>query len=225
MRAAAVQLTATADTARNLETADRLVRARRGATARARRAAREVARARPRRGPARGRRAARRPGADAGRAATARELGIDLVAGSIAERVDGGEREAAQHVACTSAPTARSARSTARSTCSTSRSAAASTASPTREAPGDEIVLTRAAGGAGLGPEHLLRPALPRALPRAGRARRARAHRARRVHPADDARPLGGAACAPARSRTRPSSSPPTRSASTRPACGPAGAR
>ena len=44
-----------------------------------------------------------------GRATPPRELGIDLVAGSIAERVD-GRGQAAQHVACTSAPTARSRR-------------------------------------------------------------------------------------------------------------------
>ena len=60
---------------------------------------------------------------------TARELGIDLVAGSIVERREG--REKLSNTSVHVGPTARSRPSTARSTCSTSRSAGRSTASPT----------------------------------------------------------------------------------------------
>jgi predicted amidohydrolase len=88
LRAAAVQLTATPDKARNLETADRLVR----------RAAADGARlvVLPEKWSLLGRGADLRDGAEPldGPAITwardaARELGIDLVAGSVAERVDG----------------------------------------------------------------------------------------------------------------------------------------
>jgi deaminated glutathione amidase len=91
LRAAAVQLTATADTARNLETADRLVR--RAAALGAElvvlpekwsvlgRGEDLLAGAEPLDGPAL-----------TWAAATARELGLDLVAGSIAERVPGEEK-------------------------------------------------------------------------------------------------------------------------------------
>ena len=215
VRAAAVQLTATADKDRNLETADRLVRraaARDGAAAR--RAAGEVVGARPRPRTLRdGAEPLDGPALDWARGDGARELGIDLVAGSIASA--SRARRSCATPACTSARTARSARSTARSTSSTSRSTGATTASPTHEEPGDEPVLTEA-GGVERRPDHLLRPALPRALPRARRARRARPHRAQRVHRWPPRATTGRCSCAPARSRTRPSSSPPTRSASTR---------
>jgi deaminated glutathione amidase len=88
LRAAAVQLTATPDKARNLETADRLVR----------RAAADGARlvVLPEKWSLLGRGADLRDGAEPidGPAVTwalgaARELGIDLVAGSVAERVNG----------------------------------------------------------------------------------------------------------------------------------------
>ena len=88
LRAAAVQLTATPDKARNLETADRLVR----------RAAADGARlvVLPEKWSVLGRGGDLRDGAEPldGPAVTwardaARELGIDLVAGSVAERVDG----------------------------------------------------------------------------------------------------------------------------------------
>jgi deaminated glutathione amidase len=88
LRAAAVQLTATPDKARNLRTADRLVR----------RAADDGARlvVLPEKWSLLGRGADLRDGAEPldGPAVTwarsiARELGIDLVAGSVAERVDG----------------------------------------------------------------------------------------------------------------------------------------
>jgi predicted amidohydrolase len=91
VRAAAVQLTATADKARNLETADRLVRA----------AAKDGASlvVLPEKwsvyGPPEDLRAGAEPldgPALTWARDTARELAIDLVAGSIAERVDGRER-------------------------------------------------------------------------------------------------------------------------------------
>ena len=91
MRAAAVQLTSTADRERNLATADRLTRAAAAAGAELvvlpekwavlGTPEETVAGAEPFDGPAL-----------AWAAATARELGIDLVAGSIAERVAGAER-------------------------------------------------------------------------------------------------------------------------------------
>src|SRR5829696_2991544 len=91
VRAAAVQLTSTADRARNLATADRLTRAAAAAGAELvvlpekwavlGTPEETVAGAEPFDGPAL-----------AWAAATARELGIDLVAGSIAERVAGAER-------------------------------------------------------------------------------------------------------------------------------------
>jgi predicted amidohydrolase len=91
LRAAAVQLTATPDKARNLGTADRLVR----------RAAADGARlvVLPEKWSLLGRGADLRDGAEPldGPAVTwardaARELGIDLVAGSVAERVDGEDK-------------------------------------------------------------------------------------------------------------------------------------
>ena len=117
-----------------------------------------------RRGAARRRRAARRPGDRLGPRAGARELGIDLVAGCIAERVAGDEK-LAQHLGPDRPRRRDRARPTARSTCSTSTSAASPTASPSTRSAGDEIV-TRAAGGRHRPrADHLLRPALPRALP------------------------------------------------------------
>jgi predicted amidohydrolase len=91
MRAAAVQLTATADKARNLATADRLVRA----------AASDGAQlvVLPEKWPVLGTGAVVRDGAEpldgpaiAWAREVAAELGIDLVAGSIAERVPGEEK-------------------------------------------------------------------------------------------------------------------------------------
>jgi predicted amidohydrolase len=93
VRAAAVQLTATADKAKNLETADRLVRA-----AAADGAALVVL---PEKWSVFGLPDDLRTGAEpldgpalSWARATARELGIDLVAGSIAERVEGADRNA-----------------------------------------------------------------------------------------------------------------------------------
>ena len=73
--------------------------------------------------------------------------------------------QAAQHLACTSAPTARSRRSTASCTCSTSRSTGRATR-VRHEEPGDEAVLTRDRRRRRGRDDHLLRRPLPRALPR-----------------------------------------------------------
>jgi predicted amidohydrolase len=91
LRAAAVQLTATPDKAANLETADRLVR----------QAAADGARlvVLPEKWSVLGRGADLRAGAEpldgpaiAWARETARELGVDLVAGSVSERVEGDEK-------------------------------------------------------------------------------------------------------------------------------------
>ena len=79
----------------------------------------------------------------------ARELGIDLVAGSIAERVEGAT--AAATPPCTSVPTVTRARPTARSTCSTSRSAGRVYRESDTDEPGDEIVVSSTADGVELG--------------------------------------------------------------------------
>ena len=221
MRAAAVQLNSTADRDRNLEAADRLTRAAAAAGAElvvlpekwAVLASPEetAAGAEPLDGPAltwaRG---------------AARELGIDLVAGSIAERVEGATAGATRP--CTSAPTARRARPTARSTCSTSRSAGARYRESEHEEPGDEIVVSSTADGVELG----LSICYDLRFPELYRELAARGARVIAVPPRSRSPPrasTGRCSCAPARSRTRPSSSPPTRSASTRRATARAGAR
>ena len=78
----------------------------------------------------------------------ARELGIDLVAGSI---VRGRGRRQATTPRCTPAPTARRAPSTASCTCSTSRSPAPCTASPSTRARATRSSSRALADGAGLG--------------------------------------------------------------------------
>ena len=94
MRAAAVQLQSTNDRDRNLEAAERLTRA----AARRRRELIVLPERLDIRGSARRlrgrRRAARRRGRSPGRGRPPRELGVDLVAGSIAERREGHERVA-----------------------------------------------------------------------------------------------------------------------------------
>ena len=211
MRAAAVQLNATDDKQRNLATAERLVRA----------AAADGAQlvvlpekwsfiGAPEDVPA-ARRAARRPHDHVGARDRARagHRPASPARSSSASRA----RRSPPTPASTSGPTARSTRSTARSTCSTSRSSGTVYRESATEEPGDEIVLSETADGVEPGPDRLLRPALPRALPDPRRPRRADPHRPRRLHAHDDARPLGGRCCARGRSRTRPSSSRPTRSA------------
>ena len=127
LRAAAVQLNSTNEKARNLEAAERLVRAAAADGAELVALPEKwnllaggeelLAGAEPLDGPsltaARG---------------WARELGIHLLAGSVSER---GAREGLQHLGADRPRRARTSPSTARSTCSTSTSAGSPTASPT----------------------------------------------------------------------------------------------
>ena len=215
LRAAAVQLTATPDKARNLEAADRLVRARRGRwrarSSCCRRSGPSSATARTC-APAPSRSTARR---DVG-ARLARELGIDLVAGSIV-RARRGRGEAAQHLAARRPRRRGRRRSTARCTCSTSRSTGTVYRESEHEEPGDEIVLSATADGVELGLTvcyDLRFPELYRILAvRGARDRRP----SRRPSRCPRRATTGRCSCAPARSRTSASSSPPTRSASTPP--------
>ena len=83
----------------------------------------------------------------------------------------------------------------------------------------------RRSPGCAAGADRLLRPALPRAVPDPRRARRPPDRRSLRLHRGHRPRPLGGRCCARGRSRTRSSSSPPTRSARRRPTTAPTGTR
>jgi predicted amidohydrolase len=148
VRAAAVQLTATADKATNLETADRLVRA----------AARDGATlvVLPEKWSVYGTPDDQRAGAEPldGPALTwardiARELEIDLVAGSIAERVEGEARgsNTSLHVGPDGTDRATYRKLHMFDVVVGGRDYRESDA----EAPGDEIVLSRLANGVGLG--------------------------------------------------------------------------
>jgi predicted amidohydrolase len=148
VRAAAVQLTATADKATNLETADRLVRA----------AARDGATlvVLPEKWSVYGTSDDQRAGAEPldGPALTwardiARELEIDLVAGSIAERVEGEARgsNTSLHVGPDGTDRATYRKLHMFDVVVGGRDYRESDA----EAPGDEIVLSRLANGVGLG--------------------------------------------------------------------------
>ena len=189
MRVAAVQLNSTADPAANLAVADRLTRA-----AAADGASLIVL---PEKWTAIGSDEELRAAAETleGPAiewarAIARELGVDLIAGSIVERVAG--RRSSRTPPCTWIRGARSRRCIARCTCSTWRSAGAHIASPTwrsraRRSSSRDRRRRRA------GAVDLLRPALSRALPDPRRARRARDRAAGGVHAGDHARSLGDA--------------------------------
>lgn len=150
MRAAAVQLTATADKATNLETADRLVRA----------AARDGASlvVLPEKWSVYGSPEDQRAGAEpldgpalSWARAIARELGIDLVAGSIAERVepttDGRGSNTSVHVGPDGADRATYRKIHMFDVLVGGRAYKESDG----EAPGDEIVLSATADGVGLG--------------------------------------------------------------------------
>jgi deaminated glutathione amidase len=150
VRAAAVQLTATADQAKNLETADRLVRA----------AARDGASlvVLPEKWSVYGSPEDQRAGAEpldgpalSWARATARELGIDLVAGSIAERVDaspdGRGANTSVHVGPDGSDRATYRKIHMFDVLVGGRAYKESDG----EAPGDEIVLSATADGVGLG--------------------------------------------------------------------------
>jgi predicted amidohydrolase len=148
LRAAAVQLTATPDKAANLQTADRLVR----------RAAADGARlvVLPEKWSVLGRGADLRAGAEPldGPAVTwardaARELGIDLVAGSISERVEGEEklRNTSLHIG----PDGEIKATYRKLHMFDVEVDGTVYRESEHEAPGDDVVLSRTAGGVELG--------------------------------------------------------------------------
>ena len=132
----------------------------------------------------------------------ARELGIDLVAGSISERVEGEEK--LRNTSRARRPRRRDQGGLPQDPHVRRRGRRhGRTASPSTRSPATRSSLSATADGVELGLSvcyDLRFPELYRMLA----VRGARdPHRPRRVHAADDARPLGGARCAPARSRTR----------------------
>ena len=162
MRAAAVQLSSTPDRDRNLEAADRLTRAAAAAGA-------ELV-VLPEKWPVLGTPEQTAAGAEpldgpslTWARATARELGIDLVAGSLAERVEDAERGAntSVHVG----PDGEDRAVYRKIHMFDVEVGGRTYRESEHEAPGDEIVGSRAGQRRAAGPDHLLRPALPGALP------------------------------------------------------------
>ena len=207
MRAAAVQLQQTNDMDRNLEAADRLTRAAAADGAELvvlperldlRGSARDYGeRAEPLDG---------RPIEWARR--TAGELGIDLVAGSIAERREGHE-QARQHV--------RPRRPRRRGQGGLPQDPHVRRGGRRRRVPRVRALRARRRDRAvrdrrrhRARPDHLLRPALPRAVPDPRPARRPHRHRPGELHAGHRRGPLGGAAARPGdrepglRDRARP---------------------
>ena len=213
MRAAAVQLNSTADRDRNLEAADRLTRAAAAAGADlvvlpekwAVLASPEetAAGAEPLDGPA------LTWARDA-----ARELGIDLVAGSIAERVEGADR--GRNTSVHFGPDGEARATYRKIHMFDVEVGGTSYRESDTDEPGDEVVVSSTADGVELGLSicyDLRFPELYRELAAPRRARRSPSPPPSRSRPRAS---TGRCSCAPARSRTRPSSSPPTRSGSTR---------
>ena len=216
MRAAAIQLNSTADVDRNLETAERLVAAAAADGAELRRAAREVEPAGRWRGDGRAapsRSTARR---SLPPARWARELGVHLLAGSVAERVPG--RELMSNTSAADRPRRRDR----------------------RDLPQDPHVRRRrrrrllprvrararrrgdrrradVAGDLRLGLTVCYDLRFPELFRILALARRRRDHGALRLHRRDRPRPLGGAAARPRDREPALRASPPTRSARRRP--------
>ena len=194
LRAAAVQLQSTNDSERNLEAADRLTRAAADDGA-------ELVVLPERldlRGSARTTPPAPSPstaGRSRGPSRSARELGIDLVAGSIAERREGHERVAntSVHVGPDGAVKAVYRKIHMFDV----EVGGVEYRESEHSEPADEIVLSETAERRGAGPDHLLRPALSRAVPHPGSARRPHRHRAGELHPHHRRGALGGAAARP----------------------------
>ncbi len=135
--------------------------------------------------------------------ALARELGVEMVAGSILEQVPGQEK-----LSNTSVHLDRDGeiRAIYRKVHMFDVEVGGRVYRESElEQAGREIVVSATAEGVELGIVDLLRPALPGAVPDTGRARREDRHRAGRLHPRDDPRPLGDAASGLGRSRTRSS--------------------
>ena len=127
--------------------------------------------------------------------AIARELGIDLVAGSFAERV--AATSAARNTSVHFGPDGEVRASYRKIHMFDVEVGGRVYRESEHEAPGEEIVRLRDRRRRRARPDHLLRPALPRALPDPRRPRRARAHRAGRVHARHHARALGDPAARP----------------------------
>ena len=162
MRAAAIQLNANGDTDRNLRTADRLVR-------RAASAGAELV-ALPEKWTVLGTREDMAAGAETldGRAIswareTAAELGIDLVAGSIFERVEG--RELGANTSVHIGPDGELKAVYRKIHLFDVEIDGARYAESATEAPGDQIVVSRAARRDQARSQRLLRPAIPGAVP------------------------------------------------------------
>ena len=194
MRAAAVQLNSTEDKDRNLAAADRLDARRGGRRRRPDRAPREVQRARRARATtsrAPRRSTGRRPWARG----IARELRIDLVAGSIVERRDGREKlcNTSLHVG----PDGEIARAYRKIHMFDVVVGGIEYRESAIEEPGGEIVLSEAGDGDAARPDRLLRPPLSGALPDPRAARRAGDHAARRVHEGHRPGALGGPGARP----------------------------
>ncbi len=134
----------------------------------------------------------------AGRARLARELAVELIAGSIVERVP--DREKLANTSVHVGPDGELKAVYRKIHMFDVEVAGRSYRESDLEEPGEEIVLSETAGGRRAGDVDLLRPALPRAVPDPRRARRARVPAAGGLHAGDDARSLGGPA---ARSRDR----------------------
>ena len=212
MRAAAVQLNSTGDRGANLAAADRLTRAAAADGASLVVLPEKWTVLGTARRPARGRRAAGRAPRELGARARTRARASTSSPGRSSSGSPGGD--ALANTSRARRPRRRGARGLPQDPHVRRRGRRhGATASPSSSEAGDEIVLSATRRRRPAGPDGLLRRALPRALPHPRRARRAGARRAGRVHAGHHARPLGDARCAPARSRTRPSSSPPTRSA------------
>ena len=139
-----------------------------------------------------GRRRSKTAARSPGQGELARELGIDLVAGSIAERREGHERVAntSVHVG----PDGEVKAVYRKIHMFDVEVGGVEYRESEHSEPADEIVLSETAGGVAAGPDHLLRPALSRAVPHPRAARRPRRHRAGELHPGHRPGALGGAA-------------------------------
>ena len=135
--------------------------------------------------------------------ALCRELGVWLVAGSIVERVEGDDK--LRNTSVLSRPTARSRAVYRKIHMFDVEVGGVDVPRVGRRGARARRSWSRTSAALELGHGGLLRPALPRAVPHHGRARRARRSRCRRRSPCRPAGPTGRCCCARARSRTRPS--------------------
>ena len=226
MRAAAIQMNSTGDRPRNLATAERLVRAAAARRRDARRAAGEVERARHARAARGRRRAARRARRSTWARELARELRIDLSPARSSSGRRRGARTGKRFNTSVHVGPDGELRAVYRKLHLFDVEVAGTVYRESDgEDPGEEIVTTT------LARRHRARhgrSATTCASPSCSAILRCAARACSRCRPPSRSRPratTGRCCCAPARSRTSASSSPPTRSASTRPARRPAGAR